>query len=116
MTPLSLAVEKSICMCLSILFVQHSRKFIRMVSKNAKMLSKYQYHLFLYSLARLKSTDVVSAVQLSPNPLETLLEIMVEDKVVYAKGNKMVKARAQRIDAVGKEINVYKRPYIFIVK
>ena len=95
---------------------KHSRKFITMVSKNPKMLSKYQYRIFLYSLPRLKSTDVVSAVYMSPNPVETLLEIMVENWIDYENGNEMKKARVNRIDAVAKEIYVYKRQYIFIVK
>ena len=95
---------------------KHSRKFITMVSKNPKMLSKYQYHLFLYSIPRMESTDVVSAVYMSPNPVETLLEIMVENWVDYENGNEMTKSRVDGIDGVAKEIDVYKRPYIFIVK
>lgn len=94
----------------------HSRKFITMVSKNPKMLSKYQYHLFLYSLPRLKSTDVVSAVYISANPRETLLQVMIQDKVRYDKGDEMTKAKVDRIAAVAQEIGVYKRPYIFIMK
>ena len=94
----------------------HSRKFITMISKNPKMLSKYQYHLFLYSIPRLKSTDVVSAVYMSSKPIETLLEIMIEEKVSYDKGNEMTKAKVNRIAKVAQEIDVYKRPYIFIVK
>jgi len=94
----------------------HSRKFISMISKNPKMLSKYQYHLFLYSIPRLKSTDVVSAVYMSSKPIETLLEIMIEEKVSYDKGNEMTKAKVNRIAKVAQEIDVYKRPYIFIVK
>ena len=94
----------------------HSRKFISMISKNPKMLSKYQYHLFLYSIPRLKSTDVVSAVYMSSKPIETLLETMIEEKVSYDKGNEMTKARVNRIAKVAQEIDVYKRPYIFIIK
>ena len=95
---------------------EYSRKFIVMVSKNPKMLSKYQYHLFLYSIPRMKSTDVVSTVYLSEHPIETLLQIMVEDKVAYDIGNEMTKARVNRIATVAEEIDVYKRPYIFIIK
>ena len=94
----------------------HSRKFITMVNKNTKMLSKYQYHLFLYSIPRLKSTDVVSAVYMSSNPIETLLEIMVEEKVYTEKGNKTTKAKVNRIATVAQKIDVYKRPYIYIMK
>jgi len=94
----------------------HSRKFISMVSKNPKMLSKYQYHLFLYSIPRMKSGDVVSAVYTAANPIETLLQVMIEDKVSYNKGNEMTRARVNRIAVVAQEIDVYKRPYIFIMK
>jgi hypothetical protein len=94
----------------------HSRKFITMVSKNTMMLSKYQYHLFLYSIPRMKSTDVVSAVYMSPHSIEKLLEIMVKEKVSVDKGNEITKARVDRIAKVAEEIDVYKRPYIFIVK
>ncbi len=94
----------------------HSRKFISMVSKNPKMLSKYKYHLFLYSIPRMKSGDVVSAVYMAENPIETLLQVMIHDKVSCNKGNKMTRARVNRITEVAQEMDVYKRPYIFIVK
>lgn len=94
----------------------HSRKFISMITKNPMMLSKYQYHLFLYSIPRLKSTDVVSAVYMSKNPIETLLNVMIDKKILYDKGNEITKAKIHRIRAVAQELNVYKRPYIFIVK
>jgi len=94
----------------------HSRKFITMVSQNPTMLSKYQYHLFLYSIPRMKSTDVVSKIYMSEDPIETLLEAMVEEKVHYAKGNEMTKSKVDRIAAVAREMNVNKRPYIFIIK
>ena len=87
-----------------------------MVSENPMMLSKYQYHLFLYSIPRMKSTDVVSAIYMSENPLETLLEIMVEEDVHYDKGNLGTKEKINRITEVAEEMDVYKRPYIFIIK
>ena len=93
----------------------HSRKFITMVSKKPKMLSKYRYHILLYSIPRLKSEDVVSAVYLSPNPMDTLLQIMVEDKVHHEKSNEKTQAKVSRIETVAKEMHVNKRPYIFIV-
>lgn len=94
----------------------HSRKFITMVSKNSKMLSKYQYHLFLYSIPRMKSKDVVSAIYMSQHSIKTLLEIMLKEKVRYDTGSESTKARVARIAKVAEEIDVYKRPYIFIVK
>lgn len=94
----------------------HSRKFMKMVSTNPKMLSKYQYHLFLYTIPRLNSTEVISAVYLSKNPIKTLLEIMVEEKVQYDIGNEMTQAKVDKITFVAKEIGVYKRPFIFIMR
>lgn len=94
----------------------HSRKFVSMVSKNPKMLSKYQYRFLLYSIPRLKSTDVVSAVYMSKKTIETLLNVMIDKKILYDKGNDMTRAKVERISAVAQEINVYKRPYIFIVR
>lgn len=93
----------------------YSRKFITMVSKNPIMTSKYQYHIFLYSIPRLKSTDVVSAVYMSPHPLETLLEIMVEDKLHSDKGSDKTSSMVDRIGNVAEQMDVYKRPYIFII-
>jgi hypothetical protein len=93
----------------------HSRKFMTLVSKNTKMTSKYQYHIFLYSIPRLKSTNVVSAIYISADPVKTLFQTMVDEKVFYDKGNEITKAKVNRIDKVAKEMNVHKRPYIFII-
>jgi len=93
----------------------HSRKFIAMVSKKPVMLSKYQYHILLYSIPRLKSEDVVLSVYISSKPIERLLEIMVKEKVHHDKGNEVTQAKVYRIETVAKEMHVNKRPYIFIV-
>jgi hypothetical protein len=94
----------------------HSRKFITMVSKNPKMLSKYRYYIYLYSIPRLKSTDVVSVIYMSPNPVEMLLQVMVEHKVSSIPGNEATLARTTRIAKVAQKIDVYKRPYLFMIK
>jgi hypothetical protein len=94
----------------------HSRKFITMVSQSRRMLSKYRYAIFLYSIPRLKSTDVVSAVYLSPKPIDTLLQIMVEEKVNSMKGDEATDAKVARIATVAEEMDVYKRPYIIVKK
>ena len=94
----------------------HSRKFIKLVSEKPLMLSKYRYHLILYTIPRLKSTDVISAIYMSEEPRKTLLEVMLEEKIVSIISNEVTKEKLNRIRRVGKEIDVYKRPYIFIVK
>ena len=94
----------------------HSRKFITMVSHNRTMLSKYRYAIFLYSIPRLKSTDVVSAVYMSPHPKDTLLQVMVEGKVSSAEGDEGTTEKISRINTIAEEMDVYKRPYLFIKK
>ncbi|CAA6808727.1 MAG: Unknown protein [uncultured Sulfurovum sp.] len=95
---------------------KHSRKFVRMVYKNQKMLSKYQYHFFLYGIPRLKSTEVISAIYLSEDPIETQLDVMINKKIFYHKDTNSSKTKINRINTVAKKIAVSKRPYIFIVK
>lgn len=94
----------------------HSRKFIKMISENPKMFSKFQYNLFLYSIPRLKSTNVVSAIYMSEDPIETLLQVMVEDKKYHQLYNEMTKTKVDRIINVAQEIGVHKRPFIYIIK
>lgn len=94
----------------------HSRKFITMISKSSKMLSKYRYYIYLYRIPRLKSTDVVSAIYMSQNPLETLLHIMVDHKTDSTQGDESALAKVSRIEAVAQEMDVYKRPYLFMTK
>lgn len=92
----------------------HSRKFMTLISKNPMMTSKYQYHIFLYSIPRLKSKDVISAIYMSKAPLESLLEIMLEDKVRHEKGDKKTETKINRIETAAIEMDVHKRPYIFV--
>ena len=94
----------------------HSRKFVSMVSKTPRMLSKYQYRFLLYSIPRLKSTDVVSAIYSAENSIEILLRIMIDKKVSSSYGNEKTRAMVDRISKVAETLNVYKRPYIFIIK
>ena len=92
----------------------HSRKFITLISKKPKMTSKYTYHIFLYSIPRLKSKNVISAIYMSKTPLESLLEVMLEEKVHHEKGDKKIETKIKRIEIAAIEMNVHKRPYIFI--
>lgn len=95
---------------------KHSRKFVSLVSKKKMMLSKYQYRFFLYTLPRLKSEDVVSAIYMSKTPTKSLLDVMVDKKLLSQKGNTMTDKKTQRIAKTAKKIGVSKRPYIFIMK
>jgi len=93
---------------------KHSRKFMALVSKNPKMLSKYQYGIFLYTIPRLKSTDVISAIYMSKDQQETLLQVMLQGTKHSSKGNREVEKKVEKITKVAEALNVRKRPYIFI--
>lgn len=94
----------------------HSRKFIAMVSGSPRMLAKYRYHIYLYSIPRLHSEKTVSAIYASAVPGEALLGVMVGGKAIEpastAAGERAV---AEIADAAGR-IDVYKRPYIIVEK
>lgn len=94
----------------------YSRKFVRMVSTSTKMLSKYQYHFFLYAVPRLNSREVIAAIYLSKNPIETQLDIMVNNKIFHNKNTNKIKDKISRINAAAQKLAITKRPYIFIVK
>jgi len=93
-----------------------SCKFIKMVSKRKKMLSKYQYHLFLYPIPRLKSDDVIASIYQSSQPLKKLLATMIDKKIEKTSLDSFTQRKMLRIATVAQKMDVYKRPYIFIVK
>ena len=92
----------------------HSRKFIRMVSQNALMLSKYRYYIYLYSIPRLNSERTVSAILTSERPAETLLKVMVGQEAHEADVTGPTQKQVNAIAAVAREMDVYKRPYLMV--
>lgn len=94
----------------------HSRKFIGMVSSSDKMRSKYRYFIYLYSIPRLHSEGVVSAIYASGDPRQTLLKVMVDKETIAPISDPALRSPVGDIAAVAHEIDVYKRPYLFMVK
>ena len=93
----------------------HSRKFMTMVSRSEQMLAKYKYYIFLYSIPRLRSEKVVSAIYASPKPSDVLLKVMVDKAPppIDAGGGQAERTVAD-IAAVARELDVYKRPYVIV--
>ena len=93
-----------------------SRKFISKVTKNDLMLKKYKYHIYLYEIPRLHSQEEINYVYNSKNPLNVLLDIMLNDKklnyLFSPKPHNREKVR--EIKNIAKQINVNKRPFIII--
>jgi len=92
----------------------HSRKFITMVSRSDRMLSKYRYYIFLNSIPRLKSETTVSAIYMSPVPREALLHVMVDKEAVAPVPAASAEKTVSEIAAVDRKMDVYKRPYLFM--
>lgn len=96
----------------------HSRDFIEMISESDKMRSRYSYYFYLYTLTRMHSEDVVAAIYDAKEPVEALLDVMVRHKKVPYKqsGSTLTVKKVNAIADVGMQLDVYKRPYMIMVK
>jgi hypothetical protein len=94
----------------------YSRKFMTMVTRNEKMMKKYRYYVFLYSIPRLHSKAMVSTIYASEKPAELLLKVMVDKVEVDADMVESSRQKISDIAAVAREIDVYKRPYLIVAK
>jgi protein-disulfide isomerase len=96
----------------------HSRDFVEMIAESEKMRAGYSYYFYLYSLPRMHSEAVVAAIYDNANPMELLLDVMVRHKKVQVKKTaaKSVFQKIKEIAAVAEKLDVYKRPYIIMVK
>lgn len=96
----------------------HSRDFVEMIAESEKMRSGYSYYFYLYSLPRMHSEAVVAAIYDNSNPIELLLDVMVRHKVVDVRetNNESVFRKIKAIAEVAEKLDVYKRPYIIMVK
>jgi len=92
----------------------HSRKFITMVSQNGQMLSKYRYHVYLYSIPRLRSQTTVAAIFASAQPEKSLLQVMVGHEGRTAEPTETTQKRVEAIAEVARKMDVYKRPYLIV--
>jgi len=96
----------------------HSRNFVEMIAESEKMRSRYSYNFYLYTLPRLHSEAMVETIFGSEKPLELLLEVMVQGKevVTVEHSNDALRHRVKAIEEVAEKLDVYKRPYMIMVK
>ena len=96
----------------------HSRDFVEMIAQSEKMQSKYHYYFYLYTLKRFHSEDVVATIFASQEPLMTLKEVMVQRKDVALQQSisKETQKKVDAISSVAMKLDVYKRPYMIMVK
>lgn len=95
---------------------KYSRKFVSLVSKNPKMLSKYRYYIYLYGIPRLHSKKAIAAVYQSKDPLKTLLDIMLHDDHQTEPVTKATENKIDVIANVAQTLHIHKRPFIIIEK
>jgi len=96
----------------------HSRDFVEMIVESDKMRSKYHYYFYLYTLKRFHSEAVVASIYSAEEPLVMLKKVMVKGKEILPL-QKVSSETLQKVAAianVAKKLDVYKRPYMVMVK
>ncbi len=96
----------------------HSRNFVEMIAESEKMRAGYSYYFYLYSLPRMHSEAMVTTIYDNANPVELMLDVMVRHKKVQVQKTaaKSVFQKIEAIASVAEKLDVYKRPYIIMVK
>ncbi|MDD5717803.1 MAG: hypothetical protein PHW64_08405 [Sulfuricurvum sp.] len=97
-------------------FCPNSRNFIALIDENAKMRSKYTYYFFLYELKRFNSAPMIAKIYSSSNPIDALKRVMILDQNLPEMTNPSVSGKILQISNVAQALDVYKRPYIIMVK
>jgi hypothetical protein len=95
-----------------------SQDFVSMIVENKKMQKRYTYHFFYYELKRFNSKGLIAKIYEQDNPLTLMKKIMIEH--VEIKPVKVltdsVQKKIDEIAAVAIKLDIYKRPYLFVVK
>lgn len=97
-------------------YCPNSRNFISLIDENSKMRSKYTYYFFLYELKRFNSSEMIAKIYSSTNPIDALKRVMVHDQNLSERINPSVSGKIAQISNVAKALDIYKRPYIIMVK
>jgi hypothetical protein len=95
-----------------------SRDFVTMISENEKMRSRYSYYFYFYELKRFKSSDLIKTIYRAKNPLQAMLDVMVYKKELKdpPSSGKEISDKIDRITKAARELDVYKRPYLIMIK
>ncbi len=99
-------------------YCPHSCNFIEMIAESDKMRSRYSYNFYLYTLPRMHSEEMVATIYASKDPLALLLDVMVAKKKVQTDkvSDQTIYQKIDNIAEAAKKLDVYKRPYIIMVK
>lgn len=95
-----------------------SREFVSMIFESEKMQERYTYHFFYYELTRFHSKNLIATVYSASKPLEMMKTIMVDENNVTALTtfSPDITKEINDISDVAEKLDIYKRPYLFVVK
>jgi hypothetical protein len=95
-----------------------SREFVSMIVESAKMQERYTYHFFYYELTRFHSKNLIATVYSAKKPVEMMKTIMVDENNVSAVTtfSSDITKEINDIADVAEKLDIYKRPYLFVVK
>jgi len=95
-----------------------SQDFVEMVVENKKMQTRYTYHFFLYELERFNTKKLIAEIYNNKKPFSVVKRIMLDKEEL--KGLNIIPAeinvKINAIKEVAKKLDIYKRPYLFVVK
>lgn len=94
---------------------KYSRELIKKIEANKMLQLSNTYYIFLYRLPRLESEKIMQYILESPNPKETLIEIMVDEEIVDVENFEAKESTVkvlQEIAAVAATLNMTQRPYM----
>lgn len=95
-----------------------SRDFVEMIFDNKKMQTSYTYHFFLYELERFHTKNLIAKIYNAKDPLVVMQKIMVKKEETSGLMSipQEIEFKINQISKVATELDIYKRPYLFVVK
>ena len=95
-----------------------SREFVEMVLENKKMQKSYTYHFFYYELARFHSKNLIGTIYTEKDPFSMMKKVMVDklEVTILKELSPGIETEVNDISKVARELDIDKRPYLFIVK
>ena len=94
-----------------------SQDFVSMILESEKMRKRYTYYFFYYELKRFDTKNLIAMIYAQKNPMELIKKIMIEHKEVVPPKviTKKVQTKMNEIDTIAQVLDIYKRPYLFVV-
>lgn len=94
---------------------KYSRELMKKIEANKMLQLSNTYYIFLYRLPRIESEKIMQYILESPNPKETLIEVMVDEEIVdlenFEAKESTIKA-LQEVATVAATLDMTQRPYM----